>query len=172
MIVTGNKIISEVASGRIIISPFYEEQVNPNSYNYRLGYDYVELDDQLVYDTKKCCTEFDIKPIPEDGLMLMPGKLYLCNTYEKIGSEHYVTSLIGKSSMGRLGLFLQVSADLGHQGQIHKWTLEIRCCIPIKIYPGMIIGQVSFWRVKGENYFQDGYYTLFDKPQVSKGAIN
>lgn len=170
MILTGQQIIKEVRSGGIVISPFSEEQVNPNSYNYRLGAEYVELDEDYIYDIKEGCTKFESKKIPEEGLLLKPGKLYLCTTKEIIGSDKFVTSLIGKSSMGRLGLFLQLSADLGHQRQIHKWTLEIRACNPIKIYANMIIGQVTFWKVKGEVYEREGYYTLFNTPQISRGV--
>lgn len=169
MILTGNKIREEVKNKRIVIEPFSEEQINPNSYNYRLGTEYIELDNDKVYDIKNIEQEFKMKKIPEDGLILDPKKIYLCNTNEIIGSTEYVTSLIGKSSMGRLGLFLQVAADLGHQGQIHKWTLELRASIPTKIYPNMRIGQVTFWKTYGEKLLQDGYYEKFDKPQISRG---
>lgn len=169
MILTGNKIREEVENRNIVIEPFSENQINPNSYNYRLGTEYIELDNDKVYDIKNIEQEFNMKKIPEDGLILNPKKIYLCNTKEIIGSTEYITSLIGKSSMGRLGLFLQVAADLGHQGQIHKWTLELRASIPTKIYPNMRIGQVTFWKTYGEKLLQDGYYEKFDKPQISKG---
>lgn len=169
MILTGNKIREEVENRNIVIEPFSENQINPNSYNYRLGTEYIELDNDKVYDIKNIEQEFNMKKIPEDGLILDPKKIYLCNTKEIIGSTEYITSLIGKSSMGRLGLFLQVAADLGHQGQIHKWTLELRASIPTKIYPNMRIGQVTFWKTYGEKLLQDGYYEKFDKPQISKG---
>lgn len=169
MILTGNKIREEVKNKRIVIEPFSEDQINPNSYNYRLGTEYIELDNDKLYDIKNIKQEFNMKKIPEDGLILEPKKIYLCNTKEIIGSTEYITSLIGKSSMGRLGLFLQVAADLGHQGQIHKWTLELRASVPTKIYPNMRIGQVTFWKTYGEKLLQDGYYEKFDKPQISKG---
>lgn len=169
MILTGNKIREEVENKNIVIEPFSEDQINPNSYNYRLGTEYIELDNDKVYDIKNIEQEFNMKEIPKDGLILDPKKIYLCNTKETIGSTEYITSLIGKSSMGRLGLFLQVAADLGHQGQIHKWTLELRASIPTKIYPNMCIGQVTFWKTYGEKLLQDGYYEKFDKPQISKG---
>ena len=169
MILTGNKIKEEVLNKRIVIEPFSEDQINPNSYNYRLGDEYIELDENQVYDTKNINPKFEFKKIPETGLLLKPKKVYLCNTKEIIGSTEYITSLIGKSSMGRLGLFLQIAADLGHQGQIHKWTLELRACIPTIIYPNMRIGQVTFWKTYGDKLLQDGYYEKFDKPQISKG---
>lgn len=169
MILTGQQIEKEVKLGNIVISPFNESQVNPNSYNYRLGEEYIEIDSDAIYDSKVRCDNSEVKKIPEEGMILEPRKLYLCSTYETLGSEMYVTSLIGKSSMGRLGLFLQVSADLGHQGEIHKWTLELRSSIPIKIYPKMLIGQVTFWKTYGDRYFKDGYYTKFNVPQMSQG---
>jgi dCTP deaminase len=87
--------------------------------------------------------------IPETGYVLQPGRLYLGHTYERIGSTHFVPSLIGRSSLGRLGLFLQITADLGHLGTYHKWTLEMTVVQPLRIYPKMRIGQVSFWEPQG-----------------------
>ncbi|MDR1541389.1 MAG: dCTP deaminase [Clostridiales bacterium] len=169
MILTGSEIEKNVLSGRIIISPFSAEQLNPNSYNYRLGDAYIELDDVYPYDLEEPDAIPDKKRFDESGTILHPGKLYLSSTAETIGSEEFVTSLIGKSSMGRLGLFLQLSADLGHQGEIHKWTLELAPCIPIKVYPHMKIGQVTFWKVSGERMHSKGYYKNYDAPTISRG---
>lgn len=165
MILTGNQIRREVYKKNIIIEPFIASQINPNSYNYRLGNEYIELSgEEGYYNILGGNVTQPTLLIPEEGLVLSPGRLYLCNTFETIGSYHFVTSLIGKSSMGRLGLFLQASADLGHQGEIHQWTLELTCCIPIRIYPRMLIGQVTFWKPIGENYRSKGYYGKFDAP--------
>ncbi len=168
MILTGIEILNEVNSGNIVISPFSEKHLNPNSYNYRIGDKYIELNGELIYDTKSPVQSTE-KTIPKEGLLLKPDKLYLCSTHETIGSKNYVTSLIGKSSMGRLGLFLQVSANLGHQGEIHKWTLELKCVKPIVIYPLIIIGQITFWKTKGVSKETNGYYALHDKPTNSIG---
>ena len=56
-----------------------------------------------------------------------------------------MTLLLGRSSIGRLGIFLNVTADLGHIGSCSHWTLEITVVQPVRIYPGTKIGQVSFW---------------------------
>lgn len=140
MILTGSKIKEEVACGNIAIEPFLESQINTNSYNYRLG------------PTIKVFQKFDEGGlvfreivIPEEGYVLKPGVMYLANTLEVIGSDKYAMSLIGRSSTGRYGLFLKVSANLGHTTSKHSWTLEIVAALPIKLYPGMIVGQVSFW---------------------------
>lgn len=170
MILTGDQIRREVSSGRIVIEPFTETQVNPNSYNYRLGTHYIALRGDAVIDIEAPPEFPDPVAIPESGLLLEPSCLYLANTAERIGSDEYITSLIGKSSMGRLGLFLQISADLGHQGHIHQWTLELRCSKRITIYPGMLIGQVSFWVVSGSPRPSLGYYARCDVPTPSRCA--
>lgn len=171
MILTGSEIERSVKNGDIVLSPFDIMLLNPNSYNYHLGDTYIEIKADQKLDSR-CGLDAGLPmPIPVDGMVLEPSSFYLCNTFETIGSSRYVTSLIGKSSMGRLGLYLQISANLGHQGEVHKWTLEIRCVKPIRIYPHMIIGQVTFWNVEGARVPSQGYYTRFDSPTLSRGVI-
>lgn len=162
MILTGSKIKEEIKNGVITIAPFSENQVNPNSYNYRLG-DRLKI--YKNFDGKK--SVFEEIDIPEDGYILLPGNMYLGTTKEVIGSSKYAMSLIGRSSMGRYGLFLQVSANLGHTTSEHCWTLEMVAVQPIKIYPDMIIGQVSFWNNYGEIEKYDGRYGYLNHPQES-----
>ena len=84
---------------------------------------------------------------------------FYISTYMEGIFYHFVPSLIGKSSLGRLGLFLQITADLGNLGAIHKWTLELKAVQPVKIYPLMRIGQVTFWDTQGDkNMRYDGKY--------------
>ena len=162
MILTGSKIKEEVKNGKITIEPFSLDQVNPNSYNYRLGsilkvFDKFDGDKSIFREIK----------IPEEGYVLEPRKIYLATTREIIGSSKYAMSLIGRSSTGRYGLFLQCSANLGHTTSKHKWTLEIVAAIPIKLYPRMIIGQVSFWRNFGSVKKYKGRYGFLNYPQES-----
>ncbi len=164
MILTGKEIKKQVMQGKINIDPFVEKHLNPNSYNYRLG-DYITIVDNETSLGSVVGSKSVLILIPEEGFLLDPGKVYLGSTYETIGSHHYVTSLIGRSSVGRLGLFLQISADLGNLGPAHCWTLELTCVQPIKVYPRMIIGQVSFWKPLGEIKHYRGNYTSFDRPQ-------
>ncbi len=168
MILTGSEIRKQVKSGTIVIDPFNLDSLNPNSYNYRLGEYYAVLSTADVVDSSRPPI-LEMQHIPAEGLVLLPNALYLCSTLEVIGSVDYVTRLIGKSSLGRLGLYLQISADLGHQGSIHQWTLELRCVRPLKIYAGMVIGQVTFWRPQGERLEWFGYYASFNAPTASRG---
>lgn len=162
MILTGSKIIEEVKAGNIFIDPFFEEQVNPNSYNYRLGSSLKVFDG---FDGQK--STFKEVKIPKDGYVLESGKMYLGHTQEIIGSSKYAMSLIGRSSMGRYGLFLQVSANLGHTTSEHRWTLELVAAKAIRLYPGMKIGQVSFWKNFGDIEKYNGKYGFLNHPQES-----
>jgi dCTP deaminase len=101
-------------------------------------------------------------------VLLRKGQLYLCHTAERLGSTRFVTSLIGRSSIGRLGLFVQLSANLGHRGTVHRWTLELLPAIDIYVYPGQTIGQVSFWANVGDVAEYKGWYGRHDAPMLSK----
>jgi dCTP deaminase len=165
MILTGPEIVRQVERGRITIDPFDPELVNPNSYNYRLA-PIVKTFEEPVLDASVEATARTFE-IPEEGFVLQPRRLYLAKTNEVIGSDTYVPSLIGRSSLGRLGVFLQVSADLGNIGAIHCWTLEIVVVQPVRVYPYMRIGQVSFWRPSGRLRRYEGYFGRFLDPTES-----
>jgi dCTP deaminase len=155
VILTRDAIRRHVESGDICIDPYDPELTNPNSHNYRLGLCIRMLTD-AVLDPMLPASTVDVE-LPQDGFVLNPGRLYLGATLEKIGSHKFVPSLIGRSSLGRLGLFLQVSADLGQLGAIHHWTLELVATQPIRVYPRMVIGQVSFWQPTGARLPYRGY---------------
>ncbi len=169
MILTGAAIRDGVECGDIVIDPFDAERVNPNSYNYRLGSEIqsVEVADDPLLGVEHTVLE------PDGGrFLLRKGRLYLGHTMERIGSTRYVTSLIGRSSIGRLGLFVQLSADLGHCGAVHRWTLELLPAMDIYVYPGQIIGQVSFWSSVGDVAAYEGWYGQHDRPMPSKLHAN
>jgi dCTP deaminase len=162
MILTGAEITAQRAAGRLTLDPFDPGQVNPNSYNYRLG-PVLRTHSRAVIDALGEHPADDVT-IGSAGVVLIPGRVYLGTTAEQIGSEHYVPSLIGRSSLGRLGVFLQVSADLGNLGAVHRWTLEIVVCQPVRVYAGMVAGQVSFWVPSGARPGYDGYFGRFCEP--------
>jgi dCTP deaminase len=106
--------------------------------------------------------------IPPDGFILEPNKLYLGVTQEIMGSEYYVTSLGGRNRIGRLGMFVQICADLGQLGKSHRWTLEINVIKKLKVYPFMQIGKVTFWMPKGEiDHSDTEFYATKDIPYPS-----
>lgn len=168
MILSGLKIKEEILKNNINIVPYDDNLLNPNSYNYRLADVIYEITDNVIDPMKK--NNIKKIKIPSDGYILQPNKLYLGSTYEKIGSSKYVTQLIGRSSVGRMGLFLQVTAPLGHVGCNHCWTLELRVVQPLRIYPMMKIGQVTFWCIDGDTElnYSNGKYNKYLSAEVSK----
>ncbi|WP_459176104.1 dCTP deaminase [Ewingella americana] len=162
MILTGSEIKKRTASNDITIIPFNEKQLNPNSYNYCLG-------PRLgIPNLTGNNVSFDFIDLPPEGFVMDAGTTYLGHTLEILGSNKFAMSLIGRSSLGRLGLFLQVSANLGHTGACHQWTLELVATRPFRLYPGMRIGQISFWVNQGSPGLYHGGYSAYNNPQVSK----
>lgn len=167
MILSGEEIKKQVQNDRITINPFNERNINPNSYNYLLAPTLLKVSNEVI-NPKKPVYYKEIK-LTNKGYILKPGNLYLGSTFEEIGSEYYITSLIGRSSVGRLGLFLQITADLGQIGAKHCWTLELTVVQPLRIYPFMKIGQVSFWGSAGKDEIRYlGKYAKYSTPHISE----
>jgi len=132
----------------IKIEPFNEGQLNPNSYNLRLHNEVLVYDNDVL-DMKEVNTATKMI-IPEEGLLLETGKLYLGRTTEHTTTERFVPMLEGRSSIGRLGLFVHVTAGFGDVGFSGYWTLEMFCVQPIRIYPGVEICQIFYHSIDGE----------------------
>ena len=105
--------------------------------------------DSPVLDMKKPNPAHTIR-IPESGLRLEPGRLYLGRTREFTRTEGFVPMLEGRSSVGRLGLFIHVTAGFGDVGFAGYWTLEIFCVQPIVIYPGVELCQIYYHTIQGD----------------------
>ena len=133
----------------IIIDPFDDNKLNPNSYNLRLH------EELLYYDTDT----LDMKhrnltkrlKIPAEGMRLEANKLYLGRTLEYTETLNLVPMLEGRSSIGRLGLFVHVTAGFGDVGFKGYWTLEMFAVQPIKIYPFVEICQIFYHTIEGKH---------------------
>ena len=147
MILSGNEINRRLGED-IIIEPFCENQLNPNSYNLRLYNELLVYDDEIL-DMKKSNNTKKII-IPKEGLLLEPGKLYLGRTVEYTRTDNCVPMLEGRSSVGRLGLFIHVTAGFGDVGFSGYWTLEIFCVQPIRIYADVEICQIYYHAIEGD----------------------
>ncbi|MCL2664927.1 MAG: dCTP deaminase [Defluviitaleaceae bacterium] len=147
MILSGEEIKSKLGAD-IIIDPFEKKLLNTNSYNLRLHNELLVYENAYL-DMKKE-NKAKIIPIPSDGLILSPGVLYLGRTMEYTETHGFVPMLEGRSSVGRLGLFIHVCAGFGDIGFKGYWTLEIHCIQPIKIYAGVEICQIYYHAVVGE----------------------
>lgn len=166
MILTGSKIQEKVLSNEIVIEPFNPLQINPNSYDFRLG-NTLKIYKNHVIDPKKE-NETETIAIPLEGYILHPNLLYLGHTQEVMGSDFYVPIIRGRSSIGRIGLFIHITADLIDIGSINQWTLQMHCVQPVRIYAGMLIGQVTFWKVEGEIVRYTGKYQGSRGPMASQ----
>jgi dCTP deaminase len=99
--------------------------------------------------------------IPEDGLVLGPNQLYLGRTVERTETLNFVPMIEGRSSIGRLGLFVHITAGFGDVGFRGYWTLEMFAVQPVRIYAGVSICQIFFHTLSGEiqeyvsNKYQD-----------------
>jgi len=145
---TGNKIIEEIEKGNIVINPSDKNRVNPNSYNLHLD-DTLYVYDELAIDSKGN-NEVKKLVIPEEGLLLQPNTLYLGRTKEYTESHDCVPMLNGRSSIGRLGISIHVTAGFGDVGFKGTWTLEIFCIKPVIIYPNMEICQICYFPAIGD----------------------
>ncbi|MGQ3012490.1 MAG: dCTP deaminase [Flavobacteriales bacterium] len=156
MILSGLEIKKRLGE-TLFIEPYEPSQLNPNSYNLRLHNELMVYTDGELDMKKLPATEKII--IPEEGYLLKPGKLYLGRTVEFTRSEGVVPMLEGRSSIGRLGLYIHVTAGFGDVGFSGFWTLEMHCIHPIRIYPGVQICQIFYHEIKGdyENYKSGKY---------------
>jgi dCTP deaminase len=161
MILTGNEIIKRVEMGDIVIDPFIEENVNPNSYNFRLHHELLVYDQDVIDPAHQARTRTLL--IPADGIVLEPHRLYLASTVEKMGSEHFVPTYAARSSVARLGMFINLSAPLGDIGFIGRWTIQLYCLHRVRVFAGMNIGQIMFWHVRGDIKLYEGKYKNADR---------
>ena len=156
MILSGKEIEKHLGK-EIVIEPYEAKRLNPNSYNLSLHnellvYENRVLDMKIPNPVKKLV-------LPEEGLLLEPGKLYLGRTNEFTKTEGFVPMLEGRSSIGRLGLFIHVTAGFGDVGFAGYWTLEIFCVQPIRIYPNVEICQIYYHDIHGDyEAYRSGKY--------------
>jgi dCTP deaminase len=153
MILSDTLILESLQNGEIVIEPFRPECLGTNSYDVHLG-KYLAVYKDRVLDARKHNTIEEIEIGPE-GFVLQPGTLYLGVTEEYTETHNSVPFLEGKSSVGRLGIDIHATAGKGDVGFCNTWTLEISCVQPVKVYAGMPIGQLIYFKVEGEieNYY-------------------
>jgi len=147
MVLSGHEILAQLGKN-IIIDPFDEANLNPNSYNLRL-HDELMVYEEVLLDMRKPHRVRRIQ-IPEAGFILQPNQLYLGRTAERTETHHLVPMIEGRSSVGRLGLFVHVTAGFGDVGFCGYWTLEMFAIQPIRIYAGVPICQIFYHEIQGQ----------------------
>ncbi len=156
MILSDLLILEEIEKRNIKIEPFDRECLGSNSYDLHLS-KYLACYKAPCGRIECNCCELDAKEhneiehfeIPDEGILLRPGNLYLGSTVEYTETLNCVPCLEGKSSTARLGLFVHVTAGFGDVGFSNHWTLEMVATLPIRIYAGMPIAQI-FYHITGK----------------------
>ena len=172
MILSGDAIHEKIGTD-IKIDPFNPENLNPNSYNLTLHQDLVTYE-EVVLDMKKS-NRIRRLEIPQSGLVLEPNRLYLGRTVERTETHNLVPMIEGRSSIGRLGLFVHVTAGFGDVGFKGFWTLEMFAIQPIRIYPGVSICQIFYHQIDGaiQEYCSDKYQNNCDiQPSLLYKELN
>jgi dCTP deaminase len=156
MILSG-EMIREKLGDDVIIDPYDPKHLNPNSYNLTL-HDEVLTYEEVVLDMRKS-NRVRRMSIPESGMVLSPNQLYLGRTVERTETHNLVPMIEGRSSIGRLGLFVHVTAGFGDVGFCGYWTLEMFAVQPVRIYPGVPICQIFYHQIVGQfqEYTSDKY---------------
>ena len=146
MILSGCEILNRMGDD-IHINPFDPARINPNSYNLTL-HNELMVYEEVVLDMAKANRVRRIT-IPEEGMVLSPNQLYLARTVERTVTHNLVPQIEGRSSIGRLGLFVHVTAGFGDVGFAGYWTLEMFAVQPVRIYPGTEICQIFYHELTG-----------------------
>ncbi|MCX7424723.1 MAG: dCTP deaminase [Planctomycetia bacterium] len=146
MVLSGHEIRAQLGTN-IVNEPFDESRLNPNSYNLCL-HDELMVYEEVVLDMRKTNRVRRI-PIPAEGIVLSPGHLYLGRTVERTETHNLVPMIEGRSSIGRLGLFVHVTAGFGDVGFCGYWTLEMFAVQSVRVYPGVPICQIFYHDIRG-----------------------
>lgn len=147
MILSGKSIADRIGTD-IEIDPYDPARLNPNRYNLRLHNELLVYDDPVL-DMKRAAQTSEIR-IPDSGYTLEPNKLYLGRTVEYTRTRNLVPMLEGRSSVGRLGLFVHVTAGFGDVGFAGYWTLEMYCIQPVIVYPNVEVCQIYYHTIEGD----------------------
>lgn len=157
MILSDRTIREQIAIGRIVIDPLDERDIQPSSVDLHIDrfFRVFRNHTMRVIDVKEDQEELTelVEINEEDSFILHPGEFVLGSTLERVAVPNdLVGRLEGKSSLGRLGLLIHSTAgfiDAGWDGQL---TLELSnvANLPITLYPGMKIGQISFLQMTTE----------------------
>ncbi len=148
MVLSDTAILAAIREGSIVIDPFDSECLGSNSYDVHLS-PHLAVYDMDVLDAAKR-NELRHFEIPQEGFVLQPGTLYLGSTLEYTESHKHLPYLDGKSSTGRLGICIHLTAGRGDVGFCNFWTMELSVVKPVRVYAGMPIAQLTYHTIHGQ----------------------
>lgn len=151
---TGKEILRQAELGNINIGEINPSYAGPNSYDIEIG------DTITTYRNIAGVTPLDMADkdsmetytydIPEEGVVIYPGQLYLVSSRYQVGSNMFIPIITGRSSVGRMGISVHQEAGFGDLGFYGKWTLQLSTIYPVRIYPFIRMAQIYFLTACGE----------------------
>ncbi len=176
MLLSDRDIRAELASGRVVLDPYDPIMVQPSSVDVRIDKYFRVFENHRYPHIDPAIEQPDltrqVEPDVDEPFILHPGEFVLASTYEVITLPDDVAGrLEGKSSLGRLGLLTHSTAgwiDPGFSGHV---TLELSnvATLPIKLWPGMKIGQLCLFRTSSPSEFPYGSSVYGSRYQGQRG---
>ena len=154
MLLSDRDILSEIEAKRIVVEPYDEAMIQPSSIDFRLDRYFRVFENHRYPHIDPAADQSDltrmVEPVGEEPFILHPGEFVLGSTLEVVTLPDDLAARVeGKSSLGRLGLLTHATAGFVDPGFSGHVTLELAnvATLPIKLYPGMKIGQLCFFRL-------------------------
>jgi len=176
VLLSDRDIRAELASGRVVLDPYDPTMVQPSSVDVRIDKYFRVFENHRYPHIDPAIEQPDltrlVEPAVDEPFILHPGEFVLASTYEVITLPDDVAGrLEGKSSLGRLGLLTHSTAgwiDPGFSGHV---TLELSnvATLPIKLWPGMKIGQLCLFRTSSPSEFPYGSSVYGSRYQGQRG---
>ena len=167
MLLSDRDILAEIDKGRVVLDPWDPKMIQPSSIDIRLDKFFRVFDNHKYPVIDPAVEQSELTRLIEtegdEPFVLHPGEFVLGSTYETITLPNDIASRVeGKSSLGRLGLLTHATAGFVDPGFSGHVTLELAnvATLPIKLYPGMKIGQFCFFRLSSpsDNPYGSGQY--------------
>ncbi|WP_300083496.1 dCTP deaminase [Propioniciclava sp.] len=154
MLLSDRDISAQIDGGRVRLEPFEASMIQPSSVDVRLDRYFRLFDNHLYPFIDPAQEQPDLTRLVEVGadeaFVLHPGEFVLASTLERVTLPDDLAARVeGKSSLGRLGLLTHATAGFVDPGFVGHVTLELSnvATLPIKLWPGMKIGQLCFFRL-------------------------
>lgn len=154
MLLSDRDILAEIGAGRVLVEPYDEAMIQPSSIDFRLDRYFRVFENHRYPHIDPAVDQSDltreVEPVGDEPFILHPGEFVLGSTLEMVTLPDDLAARVeGKSSLGRLGLLTHATAGFVDPGFSGHVTLELAnvATLPIKLYPGMKIGQLCFFRL-------------------------
>jgi dCTP deaminase len=163
VLLSDRDVLAEIDAGRIVMEPWDPAMLQPSSIDVRLDRYFRVFENHRYPHIDPAADQSDltrlVEPDGEEPFILHPGEFVLGSTYEVVSLPDDVAARVeGKSSLGRLGLLTHATAGFVDPGFSGHVTLELAnvATLPIKLYPGMKIGQFCFFRLSSPSEHRTG----------------